>query len=73
MQLEDDGRTLGLYSGDLIAYADAVGYVVVWNGIRTFTVWQDGKRWDSFECDVGFDGAVAQDVALGWIMCNTFE
>jgi len=59
--------------GDFIAYGDGVGYVVVWDGLRTFKVWQDGKLWQTFTQDVDRDSAVAMDVAREWIMANTFE
>ena len=67
-RLEDSLRT-----GNIIAYGDTVGYVVVWSMPRTFTVYQDGKRWQTFTVDCPDGMGEAMDVAREWIMSNTFE
>lgn len=66
-----------LQTGDLIAYRDDVGYLIVMAPEGTYTVYQDGKRWQTFTAaDVdmsGWESPDEMDVANQWIAVNTFE
>ena len=56
-----------LTAGDVIAYADDLGLVIVWNGSATFNVWRDGREVDVFTVYDIDDIPAAVKTAAEWV------